>query len=243
MLQKALCKRKIKAGHEFVEQDLKLEQANDGRDALAKAIYSRLFDRLVELINVALKGNMVESDDEKMRIIGIVDIFGFEVFKLNSLEQLCINFANEKLQALFTKAVFARDHRGVTRPTARHQPTRSPDAITDNATLIELFDAAKVELWATLSEEGVVPTRSRTTRASPRSCPSAEGPSAVMLRVKGRSRPAAREALRHIQHSDARSRGKRPRRASASPRALRRRGDVLRPRTGSTRTRTRSTAT
>ena len=85
---------------------------------------------------------MVESDDEKMRIIGIVDIFGFEVFKLNSLEQLCINFANEKLQALFTKAVFLETIE------AYKADGIDADAITytDNATLIELFDAPKVRL-------------------------------------------------------------------------------------------------
>ena len=73
-------------------------QAVDGRDALSKAIYSRLFDYLIVKINEALVagGEPVTPD---MRIIGIVDIFGFEVFKFNSLEQLCINFANEKLQA------------------------------------------------------------------------------------------------------------------------------------------------
>ena len=84
---KALTKRKIKAGSEYVEQDLKLAAANDGRDALSKAIYSRLFDYLIAKINAALLagGQPLESIDGK--IIGIVDIFGFEVFESNSLEQ------------------------------------------------------------------------------------------------------------------------------------------------------------
>ena len=88
---------KIKAGSEYVEQDLKYDAANDGRDALSKTIYSRLFDALIAKINAALVAGGAEVRPD-MRIIGIVDIFGFEVFVQNSLEQLCINFANEKLQ-------------------------------------------------------------------------------------------------------------------------------------------------
>lgn len=105
-LAKALCKRRIKAGGELVEQDLRLAQATDGRDALSKAIYSRLFDSLIACINAALDRGGNLSGEASLRTIGIVDIFGFEVFLTNSLEQLCINFANERLQALFTKAVF-----------------------------------------------------------------------------------------------------------------------------------------
>ena len=89
---KALTKRKIKAGSEYVEQDLTVEKANDGRDALSKAIYSRLFDYLIAKINAALVagGSDVHGSESgrSERIIGIVDIFGFEVFKFNSLEQV-----------------------------------------------------------------------------------------------------------------------------------------------------------
>ena len=105
-IAKALTKRKIKAGAEWVEQDLKLDAANDGRDALSKAIYSRLFDYLIRKINVAFLAGGQPVDEKSAVIVGIVDIFGFEVFEVNSLEQLCINFTNEKLQALFTKTVF-----------------------------------------------------------------------------------------------------------------------------------------
>ena len=77
-------------------------QAVDGRDALSKAIYSRLFDRLITQIDHALSMGNEETQDT-LRVIGVVDIFGFEVFKNNSLEQLCINFANEKLQGIFNQ--------------------------------------------------------------------------------------------------------------------------------------------
>jgi len=153
MLSKALCKRKIKAGSEWLEQDLSLSVAMDGRDALAKSIYSRLFDRLIAKINEAFsQGTDIASLDQE-RIIGIVDIFGFEVFKSNSLEQLCINFANEKLQALFTKTVF------IETIEAYKQDGIDADEInyTDNKDLIALFETPKTGLWALLTEECMIP--------------------------------------------------------------------------------------
>ena len=88
MLQKALCKRKIKAGKEFVEQDLRVGVASDGRDALSKALYCRMFEHMVAQINRALLADGTVGQEVQSRVIGIVDIFGFEVFDENSLEQL-----------------------------------------------------------------------------------------------------------------------------------------------------------
>ncbi|XP_046402866.1 unconventional myosin-Ie-like [Ischnura elegans] len=74
---------------------LNVEQALHTRDALAKAAYSRLFDFLVERVNGAMETNV------KGQSIGILDIYGFEIFEKNGFEQFCINFVNEKLQQIF----------------------------------------------------------------------------------------------------------------------------------------------
>ncbi|CEG36782.1 myosin-like protein [Plasmopara halstedii] len=100
-LQTALCSRTMRAANDVYSVPLKKELAMDCRDALAKAIYSNVFDWLVNTINQSL------ADDGHMaNHVGVLDIFGFEHFKHNSFEQFCINFANEKLQQKFTQDVF-----------------------------------------------------------------------------------------------------------------------------------------
>ncbi|CAI5732667.1 unnamed protein product [Hyaloperonospora brassicae] len=100
-LEKALCSRQIAVAGDTVTAFLKKDQAEECAGALSKAIYSNVFDWLVETINTSLE------NDTKMRYhVGILDIFGFEHFKHNSFEQFCINYANEKLQQKFTQDVF-----------------------------------------------------------------------------------------------------------------------------------------
>jgi hypothetical protein len=78
-------------------------KASETRDSLCKAVYSAVFDWLVKRCNHAMK----KSDDAvETDFIGMLDIFGFEIFKKNGFEQLCINFANEKLQQMFNKHTF-----------------------------------------------------------------------------------------------------------------------------------------
>jgi myosin heavy subunit len=73
-------------------------------------LYSRLFDYLVEKLNVQLRGISNgapgNSGGVRERCIGVLDIYGFEVFPQNSMEQLCINYANEKLHQMFNEQVF-----------------------------------------------------------------------------------------------------------------------------------------
>jgi len=73
---------------------------------MAKHVYEMLFDWLVVQVNKACK---VEGEGQIKNSIGILDIFGFEIFKLNSFEQLCINYANEKLQQLFNNWTFKKE--------------------------------------------------------------------------------------------------------------------------------------
>jgi myosin-1 len=100
LLKEKLVSRTIetKAGsrQEKINVTLNLEQAEATRDALSKGIYSRLFDYLVDNINKAM-----QVRDDKMINIGILDIYGFEIFDNNGFEQFCINYVNEKLQQIF----------------------------------------------------------------------------------------------------------------------------------------------
>jgi myosin-1 len=76
---------------------LTYDQTSYARDALAKAVYERLFSWLVHKLNDSLRPEY----SGKKTLMGILDIYGFEIFESNSFEQFCINYCNEKLQQLF----------------------------------------------------------------------------------------------------------------------------------------------
>ncbi|TPX68482.1 hypothetical protein SpCBS45565_g02989 [Spizellomyces sp. 'palustris'] len=80
---------------------LNVQQAQGTRDALAKALYSRLFDWIVQAVNTAM-ANLAAGLREKSQLsLGVLDIFGFEIFERNGFEQFCINYVNERLQQIF----------------------------------------------------------------------------------------------------------------------------------------------
>uniref|UniRef100_A0A8D0CG60 Myosin IHb n=1 Tax=Scleropages formosus TaxID=113540 RepID=A0A8D0CG60_SCLFO len=99
VLREGLTHRKIEARAEEVLSPLTAEHAIYARDALAKAIYGRTFAWLVNKTNESLANKVRLSSD--YTVIGLLDIYGFEVFHVNSFEQFCINYCNEKLQQLF----------------------------------------------------------------------------------------------------------------------------------------------
>ncbi|XP_065708545.1 myosin-10 [Patagioenas fasciata] len=99
---RAILTPRIKVGRDYVQKAQTKEQADFAVEALAKATYERLFRWLVHRINKALD----RTKRQGASFIGILDIAGFEIFELNSFEQLCINYTNEKLQQLFNHTMF-----------------------------------------------------------------------------------------------------------------------------------------
>uniref|UniRef100_A0A665X8Y7 Myosin-9 n=1 Tax=Echeneis naucrates TaxID=173247 RepID=A0A665X8Y7_ECHNA len=99
---RAILSPRIKVGRDYVQKAQTQEQAEFAVEALAKASYERMFRWLVLRINKALD----KTKRQGASFIGILDIAGFEIFELNSFEQLCINYTNEKLQQLFNHTMF-----------------------------------------------------------------------------------------------------------------------------------------
>ncbi|KAB5536761.1 hypothetical protein PHYPO_G00111090 [Pangasianodon hypophthalmus] len=94
---KALCYPRVKVGNEFVTKGQTVPQVNNSVMALCKSIYEKMFLWMVIRIN-----EMLDTKQQRQFFIGVLDIAGFEIFDFNSLEQLCINFTNEKLQQFST---------------------------------------------------------------------------------------------------------------------------------------------
>lgn len=113
------------------EVPLNPTQASAVRDALAKAIYFNLFDWIVERINASLKARGLVGNS-----VGILDIYGFEIFEKNSFEQLCINYVNEKLQQIFIQLTLKTEQEEY----AREQIQWTPINYFDNKIVCELIE-------------------------------------------------------------------------------------------------------
>jgi len=118
-------------GQAPIKVPLRVEQAIENRDALAKYVYEKLFLWLVDRINKSLAPQCATHN-----FIGILDIFGFEIFKVNSFEQLCINFCNEKLQQLFNEDTF-KNEENVYRNEGIEFP---PIVFIDNQPVVDLIE-------------------------------------------------------------------------------------------------------
>ncbi|XP_044837248.1 myosin heavy chain, skeletal muscle, adult-like [Mauremys mutica] len=100
-LLKALCYPRVKVGNEYVTKGQTVQQVHNSVGALGKAVYEKMFLWMVVRINQQL-----DTKQPRQYFIGVLDIAGFEIFDYNSLEQLCINFTNEKLQQFFNHHMF-----------------------------------------------------------------------------------------------------------------------------------------
>ncbi|XP_022451919.1 myosin-2 isoform X2 [Delphinapterus leucas] len=100
-LLKALCNPRVKVGNEYVTKGQTVEQVYNAVGALARSVYEKMFLWMVTRINQQL-----DTKQPRQYFIGVLDIAGFEIFDFNSLEQLCINFTNEKLQQFFNHHMF-----------------------------------------------------------------------------------------------------------------------------------------
>lgn len=142
-----LCHRKLVTTSETYVKTMSLQQVVNARNALAKHIYAQLFSWIVEHINKALHSSLKQHS-----FIGVLDIYGFETFEINSFEQFCINYANEKLQQQFNSHVFKLEQEEY----MKEQIPWTLIDFYDNQPCIDLIEA-KLGILDLLDEECKIP--------------------------------------------------------------------------------------
>ena len=150
-LKEALTHRTIDARGDVVTSPLSPEMAIYARDALAKAVYDRLFSWLVTRLNISLQAKDLRS--ARNNVMGILDIYGFEIFKTNSFEQFCINFCNEKLQQLFIELTLKSEQDEYRREGIEWVPVE----YFDNKVICNLIEEKHKGIISILDEECLRP--------------------------------------------------------------------------------------
>ncbi|XP_061118338.1 myosin heavy chain, fast skeletal muscle-like isoform X2 [Conger conger] len=151
---KALCYPRVKVGNEYVTKGQTVPQVNNSVSALAKSIYERMFLWMVIRIN-----QMLDTKQPRQFFIGVLDIAGFEIFDFNSMEQLCINFTNEKLQQFFNHHMFVLEQEEYKKEGIHWEFI---DFGMDLAACIELIEKP-MGIFSILEEECMFPKASDTT--------------------------------------------------------------------------------
>ncbi|XP_038616657.1 unconventional myosin-VI isoform X5 [Tachyglossus aculeatus] len=130
-----------------IKVPLKVEQANSARDALAKTVYSHLFDHVVNRVNQCF------PFETSSCFIGVLDIAGFEYFEHNSFEQFCINYCNEKLQQFFNERILKEEQELYQKEGLGVNEVH----YVDNQDCIDLIEAKLVGILDILDEENRLP--------------------------------------------------------------------------------------
>ncbi|XP_044867079.1 unconventional myosin-VI isoform X4 [Mauremys mutica] len=130
-----------------IKVPLKVEQANSARDALAKTVYSHLFDHVVNRVNQCF------PFETSSFFIGVLDIAGFEYFEHNSFEQFCINYCNEKLQQFFNERILKEEQELYQKEDLGVNEVH----YVDNQDCIDLIEAKLVGVLDILDEENRLP--------------------------------------------------------------------------------------
>ena len=124
-------------------------QAVYNRDAAAKTIYSKLFDWVIARVNKSI----ASKTPKRTKTIGLLDIYGFEVFEENSFEQLCINYANEKLQQHFTHHMFKLEQQEYSKEKIKWEHI----SYEDNQQCIDLIEKKPTGIISILDEQTKLP--------------------------------------------------------------------------------------
>lgn len=149
-MQTALTERVIEARGQEIKTQLTVDKAHDARDALAKTIYGALFLWVVEQVN---KSICWENDGDVRSSVGVLDIFGFECFAVNSFEQLCINFTNEALQQQFNQFIFKLEQAEYEAEEINWAFISFPD----NQDCLDTIEAKKIGILSMLDDECRLP--------------------------------------------------------------------------------------
>eukprot|EP00898_Chlorokybus_atmophyticus_P006930 jgi/Chlat1/7238/Chrsp58S09133 len=156
-LADAMLTRQIVTLEQTFIKPLDVKAAADTRDTLAKTLYSRLFDWLVARIN-----SSIGEDPDSKTMIGVLDIYGFESFKINSFEQFCINLANERLQQHFNQHVFKMEQEEYEREAIDW----SYIDFVDNQDVLDLIEKKGLGVISLLDEACMFPKSTHVTFAN-----------------------------------------------------------------------------